>query len=145
MRLKQGQILPTFTHTITILNKLRAVNSPTKLDAWYKTVLHNTAYTSQGVRSVSGTTVNIGQAVLSRIPKSSNYKPYEQWLVDPSQGFTISVGDIIIKGEITETQLAPENIYKILQKYKPGAFTISVFSDNTGVSGLAEHYRVEGV
>lgn len=142
---KQGQLLPTFDDTITLLNKLSAHDSLTKLDVWKKTVIHNCFFKSQTVRNINGTTVSLGSSFLCRVPKSPDYVPYSKWREDIAQGFTFSVGDIIIRGEIEETDINPNNVTQILTKYRPEAFRISAFSDNTGKIEALEHYRIEGV
>lgn len=140
-----NQILPTFMNTITILNKLDARQSSNNVDVWYKTVLYNTAFTSSTVRTVTGTTVSIGNVFTSRVPKDNRYKPYNEWSTDPTLGFTFSVGDKIIKGEIEECIITSQTINEIMQKYQHNAFTIKVFRDNSRAIQLAEHYYLEGV
>ncbi|MEG2039438.1 MAG: hypothetical protein RRZ73_06895, partial [Oscillospiraceae bacterium] len=108
-------------------------------------ILFNNTFVSRTSRTVLGTTVNIGGNYIVRIPKNERYKPYDIWLKDTSQGFTLSVGDIVIKGEISETVITSSTVNQILQKYRPNAFVISAFKDNTGIVGLAEHYCIEGV
>lgn len=139
------QMLPTFDYTITVINKLKAQHSATKLDVWYKTVLHHNAFTSQTMRNVTGTTASVASVYTVRVPLNDKYTPYSEWISDPSQGFTFSLGDIIIKGVIDEITITPNNVNQILQKYQPNAFTVKSFKDNTGTIELAEHYHIEGV
>lgn len=141
---RAGQILPTFDSTITLLNRLKYSDSATKQDVWFKTVLHNCAWTSQLVRSVTGTQVSVGASYIARIPKNDAYKPYSEWVRD-NIGFTFSTGDYVIKGEIEEEIINQNNIKQIVQKYRPNAFEIRLFKDNTGTVELAEHYHIEGV
>jgi hypothetical protein len=49
----------------------------------------------------------------------------------------------LILGEIPETDITPQNVLQIVQKYRPNAFEIKAFKDNTAL-GLAGHYRIEG-
>lgn len=143
---KQGQLLPTFDYTITILNKLKATDSATKLDVWKKTVINNCAWSSNIVRNVSGTTVSVGTSFVVRIPKSDEYKPYNEWKDSETlEGFTFSTGDYLIKGEITEDVITPNNVQTIVNQHRPEAFEIRYFKDNTGTIELAEHYHIEGV
>lgn len=141
---KQGQLLPTFDYTITVLNKLKSTDSATKLDVWKKTVLNNCAWSSQAVRSVQGSTVSLGNAFVVRVPKNADYKPYNEWK-DTLDGFTFSTGDYIIKGEITEDTVTPNNVLKIVEAYRPDAFSVVFFKDNTGTVEALEHYHIEGV
>lgn len=143
---KQGQLLPTFDYTITILNKLKATDSATKLDVWKKTVINNCAWSSNIVRNVSGTTVSVGTSFVVRIPKSDEYKPYNEWKDSETlEGFTFSTGDYLIKGEIAEDVITPNNVQTIVKQHRPEAFEIRYFKDNTGTIELAEHYHIEGV
>lgn len=143
---KQGQLLPTFDYTITVLNKLKATDSATKLDVWKKTVINNCAWSSNIVRNVSGTTVSVGTSFVVRIPKSDEYKPYNKWKDSETlEGFTFSTGDYLIKGEITEDVITPNNVQTIVNQHRPEAFEIRYFKDNTGTIELAEHYHIEGV
>lgn len=141
---KQGQLLPTFDYTITVLNKLAARDSATKLDVWKKTVLKNCAWSSNTVRSVQGTTVSVGSSFVVRVPKSDDYKPYGEWK-ETLEGFTFSTGDYVIKGEIEEETVTPNNVLGIVSRHKPEVFEVRLFKDNTGTVELAEHYRIEGV
>ena len=141
---KQGQLLPTFDYTITVLNKLAARDSATKLDVWKKTVLTNCAWSSNTVRSVQGTTVSVGSSFVVRVPKSEDYKPYNEWK-ETLDGFTFSTGDYVIKGEIEEETVTPNTVLDNVSRHKPEAFEVRLFKDNTGTVELAEHYRIEGV
>lgn len=143
MYLKSNGKLSTFDCTTTVLNRLKAANSPTELDIWVKTVLDSCAYSSRTTRAVSGTTVSIGRSCVVRVPKCGAYRPYAEWAIDQA-GFTFSTGDIVIKGEIEETDITPNNVSSILKKYHPNAFALSVFKDNTAIN-LCPHYYLEGV
>ncbi len=146
MRIKwnKNQMLPTFGYTITVLNRLKAKHSTTKLDIWKKTVLHNCFLSTQAIRSITGTTVSISNNFICRVPKNENYRPYNDWIYD-LEGFTFSTGDYVIKGEIQEDIIEPNNIRDIVDKYRPNAFEIRLFKDNTGAIEVLEHYHLEGV
>lgn len=141
---KKGQMLPTFDYTITVFNKLSYQDSASGLDVWEKTVLHNCYWGSKAVRSVQGTTVSIGSAFVVRVPKNDAYKPYSEWKNDFKDGFTFSTGDFIVKGEVTE-EVTAANIKKVIAKYRPEAFEVRLFRDNTGTIEALEHYHIEGV
>lgn len=141
---KEGQMLPTFDYTITVLNKLKSTDSATSLDVWKKTVLHNCAWSSNAIRNVQGTTVSIGNAFVVRVPKNIQYKSYSEWKED-MEGFTFSTGDYIIKGEIQEETVTPNNIQNIVNIHRPEAFEVRFFKNNTGTIEALEHYHIEGV
>lgn len=138
-----GQVLPTFDYIITILNKLSYRDSPTKLDQWKSTVLENCAWSSNVVRTVSGTTVSLGSAFIVRVPKSDDYHPYHEW-AQSQNGFTFSLGDYIIKGVVNE-EVTPNNILTVVNKYRPEAFEVKYFKDNTKTIEALEHYHLEGI
>lgn len=138
--------LPTFRHSITVLNKRDGKDSQDHLDAWKKTVLHNCTWTekqtsSQSAHLADGAEVNKGADYLTRVPPSAKYRPYSAWKAD-MEGFTFSPGDYVIKGEIPET-VTPENVQSVVNKYRPNAFQVQLFRDNTG-TGYLDHYRLEG-
>lgn len=135
--------LPTFCNTITVLNRRDGRDSPDHLDAWRKTVLTLCAWKQTETRSQSGKTVeaNEGEDYLVRVPPSEYYRPYSEWKKDMA-GFTFSPGDYIIKGEIPE-EVTAENVQSVVTKYRPGAFEVRLFRDNTG-TGYLDHYRLEG-
>ena len=93
---------------------------------------------------ISGTTVSIGTSSVCRIPKNVAYKPYHEWKNDISAGFTLSVGDYIFKGELTE-EISADTIVSAYNAHKPNAILVKAVSDNSDFMGLAEHYRAEGV
>lgn len=144
--IKEGQIIPTFDYTVTVLNRLKGADSATKQDVWYATVLKNCDWTQSVVRNVSGTVVSVGGAYRCLVPKQANYLPYADWKNSPDGNLTFSEGDYIIKGTLAEDELpTPNTIQKIFQNHRPEAFQIKTFSDNTGTIELAEHYHLEGV
>lgn len=140
------QSLPTFRHTVTVLNKLNGQDSPDHLDHWKKTVLHNCTWKETQTQGQSGrlseaAEVNEGAAYLVRIPPSPDYRPYWQWKED-MRGFTFSPGDYIIRGEITQ-EITPETVSAVVEYFRPASFEVTLFRDNTG-TGYLDHYRLEG-
>ncbi len=138
--------LPTFKHTITVLNKRDGKDSPDHLDAWKKTVLHQCTWTekqtsSQGARLSDGVEVSKGSDYLVRVPPSDEYQPYSAWKADMA-GFTFSPGDYVIKGEISD-EVTAETVQSVVNKYRPNAFQVQLFRDNAG-TGYLDHYRLEG-
>lgn len=138
--------LPTFRHTITVLNKRDGLDSPDHLDAWKKTVLKQCAWKQTETQSQSGrvsddTEISEGAEYLVRVPPSTEYRPYSAWKED-MEGFTFSPGDYVLKGEITE-EVTAETVQSIVSQHRPDAFEVRLFRDNTG-SGYLDHYRLEG-
>lgn len=135
---------PYWNDKITIVNKLLARDSATKIDTYKKTVLEHCFFKQTISRDVTGTTVNLGTSAVCRIPKNAKYKPYHEWKKDITDGFTLSVGDYIFKGEIADAVTA-ENIVNLFNEHRASAFVIKAVADNSDFLGLGEHYRVEGV
>lgn len=133
--------LPTWTHTVTILNRRDGLDSTDYLDAWKKTVLLGCFWTGQQTIGTSGQEVNEGGSYLLRVPQSENYRPYREWKAD-MEGFTFSTGDYIIRGEVVE-EITAETVQSVVEKYRPDAFEVQLFKDNT--DGPLPHYRLEGV
>ena len=85
----------------------------------------------------------------ARNPKSDSYLPYHEWAQKPEVArtsyFTFSLGDIVVKGECDDliTGASPNTATELLQKYKPDAFLVTAFSDNTSHQ-MSKHYRVGG-
>lgn len=144
IKINKNQLLPTFDYTITVLNKLKAIHSASKLDVWKKTILHNCFYSSKTVSNITGTTVAVGSNFICRVPKNAKYRPYNVWQKDLT-GFTFNTGDYIFLGELEEEDITAKNIISIVNKYKPNVFEIKTFKDNTGAIELYEHYHLEGV
>lgn len=96
-------MIPMYDKTVTIVNKLKKADSGAgaTTDTWKKTVITNAEIHKKTVRSVSGSTVSLGETEIVLIPFGSGYLPYETWKTDTSKGFTMNVGDVIFYGEIT--------------------------------------------
>lgn len=132
--------LPTFRHTITVLNKLDGKDSPDHIDRWKKAVLHNCAW-SEDQTQASSVEIGVGASYLVRVPASKDYRPYREWAAD-MEGFTFSPGDYIIKGEVSQ-EVTAETVLAVVDNCRPAAFQVTLFRDNTG-TGYLDHYRLEG-
>ena len=133
-----------YDQTVTIVNKLKKADSGigATTDTWKKTVLTNAEFHKKTVRSVSGSTVSLGETEIVLIPFGSGYLPYETWKLDTSKGFTMEPGDVIFYGTIAETPTSA-NISTLKQTYKNcDVRTVEVAKNN----GLAKvQVKVEGV
>lgn len=135
-----------YSQTITILNKLRCEDNNTHRDIWYKTVLHNAAVYKNAVMSASGTSANINTYKIILIPFSDNYEEYIKWKSDESRGskYTVSSGDYVIKGEVTET-IDADNIVSTLQHYGENVCLVRHFSELYQRFGAHDQLKIEGV
>ncbi len=143
VRWKKGQLTPTFDHTITILNRLNGCDSGDKIDKWKKTTLHLCSWTYQAVRTNSGASMLVDRSCVVRIPKSDTFRPYNEWKTD-MDGWTVSLGDYVIKGEVQE-EVTPLTVQQIVNQHRPDAFEVRMFQDATRIIEALGHYRLEGV
>lgn len=137
---RPGRLTPAFTETITLLNKLDAKDSTSGMDEWKSTVLHDCAWSEKAVRSVQGNVVSVGRSIIVRIPASPDFRPYSEWK-DGMDGFTLSAGDCIVRGEISE-KVTADNVKSVLAAYD--GFVVKSAKINTAIPSLA-HYLAEGV
>lgn len=139
---------PNYCDTVTIYNRLKAADSPDKKEHWKKTVLERCSYNSAMIRSAGANQKTFLQMDLRpeytvRIPKNPSYRPYHEWKQDQI-GFTLSAGDLVIKGICPEEiDPATNNITKVLRQYASDAFIISKTVDNTKHL-VDKHYCVGG-
>ena len=146
---------PNYNQTITLYNCLKAADNPEKKDIWYRHVLSECYYKAAINRMESGARSGIGmiaamQSVYTvRIPQSAAYRPYHEWAklseAERRQCFTGRLDDIVIVGNCEEeiTGLAGQTATQVMGRYKPDAFKVTAFSDNTKVP-MAKHYRLGG-
>ena len=108
-----------YNNQVTIVNKLKKADSGigATTDTWKKTVLTNAEFHKKTVRSVSGSTVSLGETEIVLIPFGNGYLPYETWKTDTSKGFTMEPGDVVFYGTIAETPTSA-NISTLKQTYK---------------------------
>lgn len=141
---------PNYNHTITVFNCLKAADNPnSKKDTWQKTVIHDCYYKNVMGRVDSEKSSKMQNVYTARIPKSDDYLPYHEWAKKSddarSSYFTFSLGDIIVQGECDDliTGSSPNTATELLDRYKPDAFLVTAFSDNTS-HHMSKHYRIGG-
>lgn len=117
---------PNYVHTITLFH-----NDSGK---WQRTVYHNCFWKSETSTNQNGTEATKVSTYTVRIPVEV-----------AGTGFLASPGDIVIHNECMDeiTDKSPNTASQILQKYKPEAFRIKAYSDNT-FHQMAKHYRLGG-
>lgn len=153
MRANLGEI---YDETITVINRLDAKDSALKQDAYFVTTLRNCMWSVKQTRSVRDDgTVVIGTVHQVQIPEAENYLPYRDWkkAENRADSFTLTTGDYIVRGEVTE-EVNASNIKAVIRNYEPDAFQIKSFRDATkgagfnatkaGIMRFAEMYYVEG-
>lgn len=134
---------PNYIHTITLYNCIKAKDSGDKQDHWQRTVLKNCFYKAKEEIVPNGTGISKANTYTVRIPEDTRYRRYSEYCKDPEEHFTVSNGDIVVLGECTDEIGKEMAASKLLLKYKPDAFSISTFSDNTGYFA-GRHYKIGG-
>ena len=144
-------IFPWWNTTITIFNKYE--DTQTRIITWYKTVVKNCFW------KVSGNIVYLNDSKLDtdtltvRIPKDDRFLDKYLWIDIPStekaQHFTLSTGDIIVKGTVQDEineYTSGHRSSDFLQKYKDlqGCMIVNTFSDYSGIGRGQPHYLVYG-
>lgn len=134
-----------YIHTITLYNRIQAADSKDKKEHWKRTVLHNCFWKAQVNTNFNTTQASVQNTYVVRIPKDGRYLTYAEYKDSPEEHFTVSQGDIVICGECAEeiTVESGKTAAQVLNRYKPSAFKVTAFSDNTSFL-LAKHYRLGG-
>lgn len=134
-----------YVHTITLYNRIKAADTQNKKERWIKTVLLRCFWKSQVNTGFSGTQASVQNTYVARIPQDDRYLPYAEFVKNPEGHFTVSQDDIVIHGACTEeiTGASGQTAAQVLTRYKPDAFKVTAFSDNTAFP-VARHYRLGG-
>ena len=140
-----------YDQTVTIVNKLKKADSGVgaTTDTYKKTVINTAELHKKSVRSVSGSTVSLGETEIVLIPFNSTfndviipYLPYETWKTDTSKGFTMETGDIVFYGTLSETPTS-SNISTLKSTYKNCDVRTVEVAKNNGFAMV--QIKVEGV
>ena len=133
-----------YDQTVTIVNKLKKADSGVgaTTDTYKKTVINTAELHKKSVRSVSGSTVSLGETEIVLIPFNSGYLPYETWKLDTSKGFTMETGDIVFYGTLAETPTSA-NIATLKSTYKNCDVRTVEVAKNNGFTMV--QIKVEGV
>lgn len=137
---------------LTIYNRYE--DPQTQIITWYRYVVDTCFWKYVGDKiSINDITLETNN-IICRIPKNDAFLEKYQWIAKPndqmSNYFTLSPGDIIIKGAVTDTV----NEYRsgsrssdLLKKYKAlqGCMTIEEVGINVGKGRNDEHYFVKGI
>ena len=139
-----------WNQTVTIYNRYE--DPVTREIMWHRTVVHNCFWRyTQAKFIVDGTVVN-SNVTICRIPKQENYLErylWEQLGDEKLSHFTLTIGDMIIKGEVNDEideYTSGKRSNDFLTKYKQlqGCTLVSSVSDNTDGGRGTEHYLVKG-
>lgn len=134
-----------YVHTITLYNKIAAADSEDNKEHWKRTVLFDCFWKAVTNTGFSGTQVSVQNTYAVRIPEDGRYLAYKEYTREPEGHFTVAQGDIVILGECLEeiTGQSGQTAAQVLNRYKPNAFKVTAFSDNTKAP-QGKHYRIGG-
>lgn len=138
--------------TITVYNKFE--DPQTQLVTWYRQVIDGCFWKYSGNKVVVGNTVLETKDIICRIRIDNRFLEKHEWIAIPndrmSNYFTLSQGDIIVKGEVDDEineYQSGQRSSDLKTKYKSlqGCLEIQEWSNNTGGGRGNEHYYVKGI
>lgn len=137
--------------TITVYNQYK--DPITKIISWYRTVVNGCFWKYTGNKVTVGSVELQTNTTICRIPKDDRFLQRYEWEALPNDQmadhFTLSPGDIIVKGEVTEEIDETQKGHRstdFIAKYKKlqGCVEIQQWADNTGKGRNDKHYYVVG-
>lgn len=140
-----------WNETITIYNKY--TDPVSKLITWYRHVVVGAFWKDIGEKIDVGNVVIETNTIICRIRKDEEFLPKYEWINLPndemSNYFTLSRGDIIIRGRVEDEVDEYTKGYKsteLVNKYKDlqGCMTIDKVAINVDGGRGNEHYLVKG-
>lgn len=138
--------------TITIYNRYE--DPQTQLVKWYKTTVSNCFWKYDRTKMKIGETVLESDNTICRIPESPNFLEKYQWVELPNDmmasKFTLGVGDIIVRGNVTDTideYSTGHRSTDLIAKYRElqGVIQVDAVTINTGRGRNNPHYYVRGI
>lgn len=138
--------------TVTIYNRYE--DPQTNIVSWHRHVVHGTFWKAAGDKIVIDKTVLETKNIICRIRKDDAFLEKHEWIDVPndqmSNYFTLSPGDIIVKGEVADEineYVSGKRSTDLKKKYKDlqGCLEIQEWSNNTGGGRGNEHYFVKGI
>lgn len=137
---------------VTIYNKFE--DPDTRQVSWYRTQVNKCFWKYVENKLTLGETELQSTSIICRIPKNDLFRERYVWEQMSAVGrmgyFTISPGDIIIKGAITDVvdeYVSGSRSSDLLKKYKKlqGCMVVEQCAIDTGIGRGNEHYKVVGV
>ena len=138
--------------TVTIYNKYE--DEQTHVITWFRSVVSGAFWKYKKDTISINDTVLESNRTLCRIREDSKFLEKYVWLDKTTEQkasyFTLGQGDIIVKGEVTDTideYTVGSRSTDLLSKYGAlqGCMTIDTVSLNVGAGSCDPHYRVEGI
>lgn len=138
--------------TITIFNKFQ--DSQTQIVTWFSTTVKNCFWKAVGNKVVVNNVALETDNIICRIPKDTRFLEKHEWIKVPndkmSKFFTLSQGDIIVKGQVSDTineYVSGKRSSDLMKKYKglQGCLEIQRVAIDVGPGRCNEHYYVKGI
>jgi len=138
-------------HTITVYNKF--TDTQTDVIRWFKQVIHDCFWQLSGTELTVGKTILNSKSIICRIPKDDKFMEKQEWIKLPNDQmgnyFTLSQGDIIVKGEcdfVIDEYTKGYRSSDLLGQYREyqACMEITEWSNNTGAGRCLEHYFMTG-
>lgn len=137
--------------TITLYNKF--INPETGVVTWYRTKLDNCFWLDRSQQAKLGEVYLDSHNIICRIPENARFKEKFEWVTVPNnekdQYFTLSPGDIIIKGniniDIDEYAQGRRSSDLLTNTQDRGNMTVDNFNINIGPGRGLPHYHITGV
>lgn len=148
-----SNIYPVWWDTqLTIYNKFE--DPQTRLVTWYRHTVSNCFWKYVGNKIVVADVTMQTNNITCRIPKNPAFLEKYEWVQlandEKANYFTISGGDIIVKGEVDDVideYTSGKRSTDFMKKYKElqGCMEVERVAIDTGVGRCSEHYYVIGV
>jgi len=138
--------------TVTIYNKY--TDPQTQLVKWYRYVIKDCFWKYSGDKVTINNVVLDTKSIICRIRVNDQFLEKYQWVNIPNDEmgnyFTLSQGDIIVKGEVDDEineYQSGKRSSDLKKKYKAlqGCMEIQEWSNNTGGGRGNEHYYAKGI
>lgn len=141
-------MIPCGVVTITLYNRRETKDASGRtVVTWYRRSIGGCSWMQKVVRVWNGTAVVLSNAIICRIPEHPAYREPQEWdaLGSPSGYFTLAPGDIIVRGQVTDTIGTPLSAAALVEKYKRGgAFVVTAAKNNARPESTLAHYHAEG-
>ena len=137
---------------LTIYNKYE--DPQTHITTWFSNVVENSFWKYIGEKINIGNTVLETNNTICRIRKDDRFLEKHEWIALPNdkmaEHFTLSPGDMIVKGEVDDVineYVNGQRSSDLLKKYKAlqGCIVIDEVAINVGEGRCNEHYYVRGI
>ena len=137
---------------ITIYNKYE--DKITHVITWYKTQVSGNFWKYVRDKLSVGETVLESEKTICRIRENPNFKENYEWIALPNDQmknyFTLSAGDIIVKGfvdDVVDEYQTGKRSSDLIEKYKglQGCMEVDSVSINTGAGRGLPHYLASGL